>query len=61
MKVVLDTNVLASGIFWGGTPLKILTLWEKQKIVLLVSDSILDEYLRTIRSKTAVLEMPMSC
>ncbi|MBI1861522.1 MAG: putative toxin-antitoxin system toxin component, PIN family [Deltaproteobacteria bacterium] len=48
MKVVLDTNVLVSGIFWGGRPLKVLTLWEKRKIDLLVTDSILDEYLRTI-------------
>ncbi len=49
MKIVLDTNVLASGIFWGGTPLRILDLWSKQKIEVLASDAILDEYLRTIR------------
>lgn len=48
MKVVLDTNIIVSGIFWGGTPLKVLTLWEKQKLDVLVSDLILDEYLRTI-------------
>lgn len=48
MKVVLDTNVLVSGIFWGGTPLKILTLWKDKKLDALASDAILDEYLRTI-------------
>ena len=26
MKIVLDTNVLVSGIFWGGVPEKILEL-----------------------------------
>jgi len=41
MKIVLDT-----GIFWGGAPLKVLDLWEKQKIEVLASEAILDEYLR---------------
>lgn len=49
MKVVLDTNVLASGIFWGGAPLKILTLWKQEKIQVLASEAILDEYLKTIK------------
>ncbi len=49
MKVVLDTNVLVSGIFWGGAPLKILDLWKKRKLELLASAPILDEYLRTIQ------------
>jgi predicted nucleic acid-binding protein len=31
MKVVLDANILASGIFWGGQPLKILELWKGRK------------------------------
>jgi uncharacterized protein len=49
MKVVLDTNILASGIFWGGAPLKILTLWKQEKIQVLASEAILDEYLKTIK------------
>ena len=48
MKIVLDTNILASGIFWDGTPLKVIDLWEKEKLQALASDWILDEYLRTI-------------
>jgi putative PIN family toxin of toxin-antitoxin system len=48
MKIVLDTNVLASGIFWGGTPSKILELWYKEKIQVLASESILAEYLKLI-------------
>jgi predicted nucleic acid-binding protein len=27
VKVVVDTNVLVSGIFWGGIPYKILEKW----------------------------------
>jgi len=48
MKIVLDTNVLVSGIFWGGTPLKILELWEKKQVDVLASRAILDEYLVNI-------------
>ena len=49
MKVVLDTNVLASGIFWGGTPLKVLDLWKKESFEVVASDLVIDEYLRTIQ------------
>jgi putative PIN family toxin of toxin-antitoxin system len=48
MKIVLDTNLIVSGIFWGGTPAKILELWQRKKIQLLASEPILDEYLKTI-------------
>lgn len=37
MKIVLDTNVLASGVFWGGTPQKILSLWAKGEFRVLAS------------------------
>lgn len=48
MKVILDTNVLVSGIFWGGTPGKILELWAKEKIEVVVSRPILQEYERVL-------------
>ncbi len=32
MKVVLDTNVFISGVFWKGPPHAILELWAKDKI-----------------------------
>lgn len=50
MKIVLDTNILVSGIFWGGVPLKILDLWKKHKLIVIASESVLDEYLRTIHA-----------
>jgi predicted nucleic acid-binding protein len=31
MKIVIDTNVILSGIFWKGPPEKILRLWDKMK------------------------------
>lgn len=46
MKVVLDTNVLMSGIFWGGLPGKILDLWSDKQFILVTSKSIFNEYKR---------------
>ena len=44
MRVVLDTNVLMSGIFFSGPPYEILNAWRNQRIGLVVSAEILDEY-----------------
>lgn len=46
MRVVLDTNILVSGLFWGGTPGRILEFWYKKKFDLLISPDILNEYIR---------------
>lgn len=44
MIVVLDTNVIVSGLINPhGTPAKILAAWKKEKIELVVSDQILRE------------------
>ncbi len=50
MRVVLDTNVLVSGVFFGGVPGRILEGWKDKKLTLLVSPAILDEYYRVGRS-----------
>ena len=44
VKIVLDTNVLISGVFFGGTPGKILNVWRKGKVQLFVSPEIFEEY-----------------
>jgi len=44
MKVILDTNVLLSGIFFGGTPGSVLDLWKRRKFKLVASPEILGEY-----------------
>jgi uncharacterized protein len=43
MKVVLDTNVMISAIFWKGSPNLILRLAEKGLITLITSQNILAE------------------
>jgi putative PIN family toxin of toxin-antitoxin system len=45
VKIVLDTNVLISGIYFGGLPGKILEAWGARRFQLLVSTEILQEYL----------------
>jgi putative PIN family toxin of toxin-antitoxin system len=46
MRIVLDTNVFISGIFFTGPPSDILKAWRDGKVQVLVSSSILDEYQR---------------
>ena len=48
MKVVLDTNVFVSGVFFSGPPYQILKAWSDGKILLVVSPEILDEYRRVL-------------
>ncbi len=49
MIVVLDTNVLVSGIFFAGAPLEILERRERGEFAIAVSSAILDEYQRVIQ------------
>ena len=46
MRIVLDTNVLVSAIFFGGVPGRILTAWAGGHVSLVLSPDILDEYRR---------------
>ena len=46
MKVVLDTNVVMSGIFFGGIPRSILSKWSEGGFELILSVEILQEYER---------------
>lgn len=56
MKIILDTNVFISGIFWSGPPYQILKAWQQRKIELIVSQEILNEYDRV--SKTLSEKYP---
>lgn len=47
MKVVLDTNVVVSGIFFGGVPRAVLEAWADGLFEWFLSPSIFDEYVRT--------------
>ena len=46
MRVVVDTNVLVSGVFFGGVPSRVLEAWRDGLIELVVSPEILEEYRR---------------
>ncbi|MCY4643890.1 MAG: putative toxin-antitoxin system toxin component, PIN family [Bacteriovoracales bacterium] len=46
MRVIIDTNVFISGIFWSGSPAQIMKLWEERKLSLILSDEIFEEYKR---------------
>jgi putative PIN family toxin of toxin-antitoxin system len=46
IRVVVDTNVLMSGVFWSGTPAQILSAWYEKKLRLVISPEILNEYVR---------------
>ena len=56
MRVVLDTNVLMSGIFFGGAPGKILNAWRTGVIVLVASAEIIEEYVATAEALSARYE-----
>lgn len=44
MRVVLDTNVVVSGILWSGVPREILRLWNTGRFEILASSNIFAEY-----------------
>lgn len=46
MKIVLDTNVFISGIFFSGPPFQILQAWKERKIQFVLSQEIVSEYQR---------------
>ena len=46
MKVVLDTNVLVSGILFSGPPHHILQAWSQGRLQLALTSEILEEYRR---------------
>lgn len=46
MRVVLDTNVLVSGIFFGGVPGKLIDAWSDDQLSLVLTPEIIEEYAR---------------
>jgi putative PIN family toxin of toxin-antitoxin system len=47
-KVVIDTNVVVSGLLFGGVPGEIVRLWKERRIRPLCSREIVEEYLRVL-------------
>jgi putative PIN family toxin of toxin-antitoxin system len=50
VKIVLDTNVFISGIFFSGPPSQILQAWKNKKLRIILSQDIIDEYHRVVES-----------
>lgn len=48
MKVVFDTNVVASASFWRGAPFDCLEAWAQGRCVAVVSSGLLAEYHETV-------------
>ena len=48
MKVVLDTNVLVSGMFWTGPSNQNLQAWISGSLVLMYTEEILNEYTNVV-------------
>ena len=48
LKVVIDTNVFVSS-FYGGKPRKIIDLWKEGKIIIGLSNPIIEEYILVLK------------
>jgi putative PIN family toxin of toxin-antitoxin system len=46
VKVILDTNVFVSGVFFSGPPYQILKAWRDGRLKLILSKGIFEEYCR---------------
>ena len=44
MRLILDTNALVSGIFFGGVPGQIVDAWTLERVSLVLTPEILEEY-----------------
>ena len=53
MKVVVDTNVFISGVFFTGPPHQILDAWRRGSVHIVVAPEILIEYYDTSAELTA--------
>jgi putative PIN family toxin of toxin-antitoxin system len=56
MRVVPDTNVLISALFWRGSPYRILRLAIEGKIKLVISEEIIEE-LREVLTREEKFEL----
>lgn len=58
LKVVLDTNVFISGIFWKGNFCsQIIEKWKNEEIILISSLELIEEFVDTL--KDFKIQMPL--
>jgi uncharacterized protein len=53
VKVVIDTNIFISGVFFSGPPYRILQAWRNGDLQIVLSLEILDEYYRISEALSA--------
>jgi putative PIN family toxin of toxin-antitoxin system len=46
VRVILDTNVIVSGIFFSGPPYQLLDAWRNEQFIIVLSPNIFKEYQR---------------
>lgn len=44
MRIVIDTNVFVSGLYFSGPPYEILNAWREGRVQLVVSPEVIEEY-----------------
>lgn len=47
-RIVVDTNVLVSGLLFGGKPGELVSLWKKGRVIPFCSKEIIEEYLHVL-------------
>lgn len=57
LRVVIDTTVWVSGIFWHGLPHRILEMWKAGDFEIIVSEAILTEIERKLNQKATEFKM----
>lgn len=56
MRLILDTNIVVSGLLWGGIPRRLLNLGRDNQVLLFTSSVLLDELVNVLeRDKFATL------
>jgi putative PIN family toxin of toxin-antitoxin system len=58
VRIILDTNVFVSALFFGGIPYLILQAWREDKIQIVASLDILTEYQRVAVSLSQKYSVP---
>ena len=48
MRIIVDTNILISGIFFGGKPRELLQMCFSGKLQMVCTEEIFIEYMKTI-------------
>lgn len=57
-RVVLDTNVLVSGLGWGGPPARIIEAVVDGRLVLITSPALLEEFRRVLAYPRLAVALP---